>query len=578
MCTDSGNLMAIAQQVIQQKQKQQQRHQQHDSVMASVDGSSGDGDPFASAIPPQWGQHHQSPTIRDHFPFSLTEPAFHDPFASGVLGFHPPPHLEHAAFRISDFGTSAASEFDSDEWMDSLIGESPTGSSEIMADVWKGSDLPPIFADSFPSCSAAVSLPTTQASTSDLDRVVFSDSCNIVVVPPAHTSAPLPPEQPNKDAAADSNKSPPPLFKSLLECAHIVDSDPDLAEKAIARIRDRASERGEPTERVAFYFSEALSRRLAAGDSIPDVHADEDLTLCYKSFNEACPFSMFIHLTANQAILEATETADKIHIIDFGIDQGIQWAPLLQALATRPTGKPSRIRISGIPADSVGPSPADPLAATGNRLLDFARVLDLNFEFEPIINRAEDLTASSFRVEAGEAVVVNFTLQLNRMLDDDGDEAVEKAVRLAKSVRPSVVTLGEYECSLNRAGFVERFGSALRYFAAVFESMEAAMGRESVERARVERVLLGPRILGAVGPSPGVGERRVRMEARDRWRAMMEGCGMEVVGASNYAVSQAKLLLWNYEYSPKYSVLDSCPGFLSLAWDDLPIFTVSSWR
>lgn len=50
--------------------------------------------------------------------------------------------------------------------------------------------------------------------------------------------------------------------------------------------------------------------------------------------------------TANQSILEATENERYVHIIDFGIVQGVQWAALLQALATRLAGKPERIRIS----------------------------------------------------------------------------------------------------------------------------------------------------------------------------------------------------------------------------------------
>lgn len=565
MCTDSGNLMAIAQQVIKQKQQQQQRHQHQqqnqEPVIPAIDVASSGGDPFA-AVPPQWGNQHQQTPIRDHFPFALPEPPFHDPFAAGVLGFPPPPHLDHAPFRIS--------EFDSDEWMDSLIGESPTESSEIMADVWQGSDLPPIFPDAFASCSTAISLPS-QASTSDLDRVVFPDSCKIVAT---HSLSfdPPPPAQPKKNAV--DSKSPPLLFKSLLDCARIVDSEPDLAAKAIDHIRDLSSDLSDPTERVAFYFSEALSCRLT-GCSAPDFQ-EEEIELCYRAFNDACPYSMFVHLTANQAILEATESVERIHIIDFGITQGIQWAALLQALATRPTGKPSRIRISGIPAHSLGCSPASSLTATGNRLLDFARLLDLDFEFEPVLHPVHDLTTASFQIEPGEAVAVNFTLQLCTLLGES-DESVNHVIRLAKSIRPNVVTLGEYECSLNRTGFVERFGNGLRYFAAVFESVESSMGRDWEERARIERVILGPRILYTVGPETGR-EPRVRMESKEKWRVMMEGCGLEMVPLSNYAVSQAKLLLWNYDYSPKYTLLDSSMGFLSLAWEDLPLFTVSSWR
>ncbi|KAI9112663.1 hypothetical protein K1719_016329 [Acacia pycnantha] len=79
---------------------------------------------------------------------------------------------------------------------------------------------------------------------------------------------------------------------------------------------------------------------------------EEELTLSYKALNDACPYSKFAHLTANQAILEATEGASMIHIVDFGFVQGVQWAAFLQAFATRSSGKPTSIRIYGIPAVS----------------------------------------------------------------------------------------------------------------------------------------------------------------------------------------------------------------------------------
>ncbi|KAK1679470.1 hypothetical protein QYE76_040318 [Lolium multiflorum] len=61
-------------------------------------------------------------------------------------------------------------------------------------------------------------------------------------------------------------------------------------------------------------------------------------------------------------------TATKIHIVHFGVVQGIQWAALLQALATRPEGKLSRVRISGVPSPYLGPHPAASLRLLAGRL------------------------------------------------------------------------------------------------------------------------------------------------------------------------------------------------------------------
>jgi hypothetical protein len=63
----------------------------------------------------------------------------------------------------------------------------------------------------------------------------------------------------------------------------------------------------------------------------------ETLRSCYLSLNQITPFIRFSHLTANQAILEAVQGGQQaIHIIDFDIMHGVQWPPLMQALADRP--------------------------------------------------------------------------------------------------------------------------------------------------------------------------------------------------------------------------------------------------
>ncbi|KAK3149507.1 hypothetical protein QOZ80_3AG0218350 [Eleusine coracana subsp. coracana] len=554
MCADSGNLMAIAQQVIQQQQQQQQQHHQWHHHLPPP--------PMPIPMPPRQAPpvpalpHGQIPAAS--YGGGGAWPHSEHFFADAFVGA--PPAAADAVF--SDL--PGAADFDSDGWMESLIADAPVfADSDLERLIFTTPPPPvPISAPAAEPVEAAVHQPKAVAPAS-LPQAAAT------ATPVAACSSPR---------ALDASCSAP-ILQSLLACSRTAEADPGLAAAELVKVRAAASDGGDPAERVAFYFADALARRLACdGGARPSTagFASDELTLCYKTLNDACPYSKFAHLTANQAILEATGAATKIHIVDFGIVQGIQWAALLQALATRPEGNPSRVRISGVPSPFLGPKPAASLAATSARLRDFAKLLGVDFEFVPLLRPVHELDRSDFSVEPGETVAVNFMLQLYHLLGDS-DEPVRQALRLAKSLNPSVVTLGEYEVSLNRAGFVDRFANALCYYMSVFESLGVAMARDSPERARVERCVFGERIRRAIGPEEGA-ERTDRMAGCKEWQTLMEWCGFEPVQFSNYAMSQADLLLWNYDSKYKYSLVEQQPAFLSLAWEKRPLLTVSAWR
>lgn len=370
------------------------------------------------------------------------------------------------------------------------------------------------------------------------------------------------------------------LLHSLLDCAKIVDTEPERAGKSVAYLQGIASHHGDPTQRIVSHFAAALAKRLAKGiKQKPQFQSSdecsksfEDLTLAYKALNDACPYSKFAQLTGNQAILEAMDKAEKIHIVDFGIVQGVQWAALLHAFATRPGGKPRKIKITGIPAPTLGQNPTSSLLATGKRLTEFAKLLDLEFEFCAVSKHMSEVELSTLKIEQDECIAVNFMLQLYNLLGDSPEPLV-KILKLAHALSPKVVTLGEYEAHLNACHFPVRFRNALEYFSAFFDSMEPNMARDSAERLNVEKLFFAEKIMGIVAFEGA--ERKIRLEGRDQWRILMESAGFKFTNLSHYARSQARILLYNY--CEAYSLDESSPGFLSLAWQNRPLLTVSAW-
>ncbi|KAL6562460.1 hypothetical protein OROGR_003467 [Orobanche gracilis] len=387
------------------------------------------------------------------------------------------------------------------------------------------------------------------------------------------------------------NFSSPPIHmrQLLMRCAELAcRSDISAAHRLISILSSNSSPYGDSTERLVHQFTKALSLRVscyaasaaktflmihnssaaAAGGSgsYSDDHAL--LQSSYLSLNQITPFIRFSQLTANQAILEAIDGHQAIHILDLDVMHGVQWPALMQALAERyPT---PTLRITGTGED------LEILRRTGDRLAKFAHSLGLRFQFHPLIlHRNQDpiSIASSVLLLPDETLAVNCVHCLHHFLDDR--VRLHLFLRRLKSLAPRVVTVAEREASHNHASFQQRFVEAVDHYAAVFDSLEATLPPASHERLAVEQIWFGREIADIVAAE---GEnRRERHERFISWEVMMRSSGFRNVPLSGFALSQAKLLLRLHYPSEGYQLHILSDSFF-LGWQNQPLFSVSSWH
>ncbi|GMH05447.1 hypothetical protein Nepgr_007287 [Nepenthes gracilis] len=357
------------------------------------------------------------------------------------------------------------------------------------------------------------------------------------------------------------------LLTLLLQCAEAVAADNmEEANKILLEISERSTPFGTSAQRVAAYFSEAMSARLV--NSCLGIYAVLPLqsqrikmVSAFQVFNGISPFVKFSHFTANQAIQEAFEREDRVHIIDLDIMQGLQWPGLFHILASRPGGPPF-VRLTGLGTSM------DALQATGKRLSDFADKLGLPFEFIPVAEKIGNLELETLKVGNKEAVAVHW-LQ-HSLYDVTGSDT--NTLWLLQRLSPKVVTVVEQD--LSRAGsFLGRFVEAIHYYSALFDSLGATYGEDSEERHAVEQQLLSREIKNvlAVGGPSRSGDTKFR-----NWKEKLQQSGFRGISLAGNAAAQATLLLGMFPSNGYTLVEDN--GALKLGWKDLCLLTASAWR
>nr|GMC55655.1 DELLA protein RGL1-like [Ipomoea batatas] len=368
------------------------------------------------------------------------------------------------------------------------------------------------------------------------------------------------------------------LLHLLLVCAEAVSKENYmLARRYLHHLNRVVTPLGDSMQRVASCFTEALSARLAAtlaSASAKSITSNRpfnppyppnslEILKIYQILYQACPYVKFAHFTANQAIFEAFEAEERVHVIDLDILQGYQWPAFMQALAARPGGAPF-LRITG-----VGPSP-EAVRETGRCLTELAHSLHVPFEFHPVGEELQDLKPHMFNRRVGEALAVNAVNRLHRVPPN----CMGNLLGMIRDQAPNIVTIVEQEANHNGPYFLGRFLEALHYYSAIFDSLDATFPADSSQRAKVEQYIFAQEIWNIVACEGA--ERVYRHERLERWRRVMEGKGFKGVPLSANAVTQSNILLGLYSCDGYRLTEDK--GCLLLGWQDRPILAASAWR
>lgn len=324
--------------------------------------------------------------------------------------------------------------------------------------------------------------------------------------------------------------------------------------------------------KVAGYFIDALSRRIFApvGSVGGSVSAYENEIL-YHHFYEACPYLKFAHFTANQAILEAFEGQDCVHVVDFNLMHGLQWPALIQALALRPGGPPL-LRLTGIGPPS--PDGRDSLWEIGLRLAELARSVNVRFAFRGVAaSRLEDVKPALLEVNPKEALAVNSIMQLHKLLGSDStrNPPVDTVLNWIRKLNPKIMAVVEQEANHNQAGFLDRFTEALYYYSTMFDSLEAC----TLQLEKVLAEMYIQREICNVVSCEGL-DRLERHEPLAKWRARLTAAGFRPSHLGSNAFKQASMLLTLF--SAEGYCVEENEGCLTLGWHSRPLIAASAWQ
>ncbi|CAL0333275.1 unnamed protein product [Lupinus luteus] len=386
-------------------------------------------------------------------------------------------------------------------------------------------------------------------------------------------------------SSSSSIVSPSFPRQELLEAASAIhEGKNETALEILARLRRVGSNPNENSDqRLNNCMVMALKSRMNSVENPPPVaelfsreHA-ESTQLMFE--NSVCFKVGF--MAVNIAILEAAfeEGNEKgFCVVDFDIGQGKQYMSLFHIISARKSQSPIAMKVKILAVEENGGE--ERLRAVGEMLSRQAERLKIEFEFKvmAMTQKLDELTRESLCLDSDETVIVNFAFKLNRIPDESvsTENPRDELLRRVKGLAPRVVTLFEQEMNSNTAPFLARVAESCSYYGALFDSIDAVMGKDNSDRVRVEETL-SRNMCNSVACE---GRDRVeRCEVYGKWRARMSMAGFKLKPLSqNVAESiKSRLAMVNSRVNSGLTVKEE-NGAICFGWMGRTLTVASAWR
>ncbi|KAL6907966.1 hypothetical protein ACP4OV_002136 [Aristida adscensionis] len=373
------------------------------------------------------------------------------------------------------------------------------------------------------------------------------------------------------------------LHTLLIHCAQAVATgDRRSAFELLRQIKQHSSPRGDATQRLAHCFAEGLEARLAGTGSqlykslMSKRTSVVEFLMAYKLYLAACCFKAMAFKFSGKTIFNLIFGKRKVHIVDYGVHYGFQWATLLRFLAAR-EGGPPEVRITGIDLPQPGFRPAAQIEETGRRLSNCARQLGVPFKFHGIAAKWETVCVDDLNIERDEVLIVNSIVHFGNLMDEgiDIDSPSPRDVVLSniRKMQPDAFNLVVMNGSFNSPFFVTRFREALFYYSAMFDILDATTPRDNEQRLLVERDLVGRGALNVIA-CEGL-DRVERPETYKQWQLRNQRAGLRQLPLDPDAVNDVRDKV-RTQYHKDF-VIDIDHQWLLQGWKGRVLYAMSTW-
>ncbi|XP_070675614.1 scarecrow-like protein 14 [Malus domestica] len=395
-------------------------------------------------------------------------------------------------------------------------------------------------------------------------------------------------KQPKVSKAARSktkhkNREVVDLCTMLTQCAQAVaNHDQRTASELIKKIGQHSSPNGDATERLAYYFADALEVRLA-GSSTPSYSPllstqtpATEILKAHQVYVTSCPFKKMLYFFANRTVIKLAENATRLHIIDFGISYGFQWSCLIQRLSKRPGGPPN-LRITAIELPQPGFRPTERVEETMHRLEKYAERFDVPFEYTVIAQKWETIRFEDLKVDKYEMIVVNCMRRLRHIPDETVavSSPRDTVLNLIEKINPDLFIHGVVNGTYNSPFFVTRFREAFFHYSALSDTFEATIPREDEHRLMFEKAIYGRDIMNVIA-CEGL-ERVERPETYKYWQVRYHRAGFKQVPLDQELLKKVKAMLKLMRYHNDFRI-DEDGHWMLQGWKGRIIIALSALK